>query len=114
MSGEWKEYGLLRIFLAEKDKLGHIPLYEAIMVEAKNLNIKGATLLRGLMGFGKDSKIHSAKILRLADNLPLVLEMVDVEENLNKLLPFLKEHVKDGIVTMEKVKLLGDAELRGY
>lgn len=97
---------LLRIFIGETDKYEGKPLYEQIVLKAKELHLAGATVLRGLMGFGADSHMHSAKILRLSEDLPIVIELVDTEENLNKLLPFLDEVVKEGLVTMEKVRVI--------
>ena len=82
---------LLRIFTGEADTLDGKPLYEQIVLKARELGLAGATVLRGMMGFGAHSRMHSAKILRLAEDLPTVVEIVDTEENLQKLLPFLDE-----------------------
>jgi hypothetical protein len=97
---------LLRIFIGESDMLDGISLYEAIVVEAKKLGLAGATVTRGIMGFGATSRIHTAKILRLSEDLPVVIEIVDIEENLRKIQPFLDENVKEGLVTIEDVKIL--------
>jgi uncharacterized protein len=97
---------LLRIFFGESDKYHHTPLYEAIVLKARELNLAGATVLRGIMGFGADSRIHTAKVLRLSEDLPLVVEIVDTEENLNKIIPFLDEAVLEGLVTLEKVRVI--------
>ncbi|HEX3720210.1 MAG TPA: DUF190 domain-containing protein [Verrucomicrobiae bacterium] len=97
---------LLRIFIGEADKWHHQPLYEAIVLKARELGLAGATVLRGPMGYGAHSHLHTAKILRLSMDLPIVIEMVDSEENLNKLIPFLDDMVLDGMVTLEDVRVL--------
>lgn len=97
---------LLRIFIGESDKSGSRPLYEAIVIHARELNLAGSTVLRGIMGFGAQSRIHTAKILRLSEDLPVVVEIVDTEENINKIIPFLDEHVREGLITMEKVSVI--------
>jgi PII-like signaling protein len=97
---------LLRIYLGESDRWQHQPLYEAIVRKARELHLAGATVLRGPMGFGAASRIHTAKILRLSIDLPLVIEIVDVEEKVRTLLPLLDEMMGGGLVTMEKVKVL--------
>ena len=97
---------LLRIFIGESDKYKGKALYEQIVIKARELNLAGATVVRGIMGFGADSRIHSAKILRLSEDLPVVIELVDTEENLNKLLPFLDETVQEGLITLEKVRVI--------
>lgn len=101
-----KEGTLLRIFFGESDKHNRKPLYEAIVTKARELGLAGATVLRGIMGFGADSRIHSAKILRLSGDLPIVVEIVDSEENIHKLLPFLDEAVREGLITMERVRVI--------
>jgi PII-like signaling protein len=97
---------LLRIFIGEADRWHHRPLYEAIVMKARELHLAGATVLRGPMGFGKSSRLHTAKILRLSLDLPLVIEIVDAEENINKLLPVLDEMMAGGLVTLEKAKVI--------
>ena len=97
---------LLRVFIGESDRWHHQPLYEAIVLKARELGLAGATVLRGPMGFGAKSRLHTSKILRLSMDLPLVIEIVDSEENLNKLIPLLDEMVQDGLVTIEDVKVL--------
>ncbi len=97
---------LLRIFIGERDRWHHQPLYEALVLKARELGLAGATVLRGPMGFGAHSRLHTAKILRLSMDLPMVIEIVDSEENLNKLLPHLDEMVQEGLVTLEDVKVL--------
>src|SRR6266496_635189 len=91
---------LLRIFIGESDKWQHQPLYEAIVLKARELGLAGATVLRGPMGFGANSHLHTAKILRLSLDLPMVIEIVDSEENINKLLPHLDVMVIEGLVTL--------------
>ena len=97
---------LLRIFIGEADKHGSTPLYEAIVMKARELHLAGATVLRGPMGFGPSSRIHTAKILRLSADLPFVIEIVDAEEKINAFLPALEEMMGSGLVTLEKVKVL--------
>ncbi|HEY5344869.1 MAG TPA: DUF190 domain-containing protein [Verrucomicrobiae bacterium] len=97
---------LLRIFLGESDRWEHLPLYEAIVLKARERHLAGATVLRGPMGFGKASRLHTAKILRLSMDLPLVIEIVDSEEKINSFLPELEKMLGGGLVTLEKVKVL--------
>ena len=97
---------LLRIFLGESDRWEHKPLYEAIVLAAREAHLAGATVLRGPMGFGKAGRLHTSKILRLSEDLPLIIEIVDSEENINAFLPTLDQMMGGGLVTMEKVKVL--------
>jgi len=97
---------LLRIFVGETDKYQGKPLYEWIVLKARELNMAGATVVRGILGFGADSRLHSAKVLRLSEDLPVVIEIVDTEENLNKLLPLLDDAVLEGLITLEKVRVI--------
>src|SRR5665811_819821 len=97
---------LLRIFIGESDRWEHKPLYEAIVLKAREAHLAGATVLRGAMGFGKSSRLHTAKILRLSMDLPLVIEIVDSEENIRAFLPTLDAMLGGGLVTMEKVQVL--------
>ncbi len=97
---------LLRIFIGESDRWEHKPLYEAIVLKARELHLAGATVLRGPMGFGKSSRLHTAKILRLSMDLPLVIEIVDGEEKINSFLPVLDKMMGGGLLTMEKVKVI--------
>jgi PII-like signaling protein len=97
---------LLRIFLGENDRHEHTPLYEAIVLKAREMGLAGATVLRGPMGFGKSSHLHTAKILRLSEDLPFVIEIVDSEEKIQKFLPVLDGMMGSGLVTMEQVKVL--------
>jgi PII-like signaling protein len=97
---------LLRIYLGETDRWEHRPLYEAIVLEARAAQLAGATVLRGLMGYGQSSHLHTAKILRLSTDLPLVIEIVDAEAKINAFLPTLESMLSGGLVTIEKVKVL--------
>ena len=97
---------LLRIFVGESDRWQHQPLYEAIVMKARELHLAGATVLRGPMGFGAASRIHTAKILRLSMDLPMVIEIVDTEEKVKTMLPFLDEMMGGGLVTLEKIKVI--------
>ena len=97
---------LLRIFIGESDRYRHQPLYEAIVLKARELELAGATVLRGPMGFGKSSHLHTAKILRLSMDLPIVIEIVDSEEKINAFLPLLDEMMGGGLVTLEKAKVI--------
>ncbi len=97
---------LLRIFMGEDDKFEHRPLYEAIVLKAREIHLAGATVIRGPMGFGHSSLIHTTKILRLSEDLPLVVEIVDSEDKINTFLPALDRMMTGGMVTLEKVKVL--------
>jgi PII-like signaling protein len=97
---------LLRIFVGESDRHGHQPLYEAIVLKARENGLAGATVLRGVMGYGKHSILHTAKILRLSEDLPMVIEIVDSADRINAFLPVLEQMIKDGLVTLERVKVL--------
>jgi hypothetical protein len=108
LSGEGK---LLRIFLGEADKFEHTPLYEAIVLKARERGLAGATVLRGVEGFGAGSRvIHTAKILRLSEDLPIVVEIVDEEENIKNFLPIVDEMFEKvgcgGMVTIEKAEIV--------
>jgi len=97
---------LLRIFIGESDRYQHQPLYQAIVLKARELGLAGATVLRGPMGFGKSSHLHTAKILRLSMDLPMVIEIVDSDKKINVFLPALDEMMGGGLVTLEKVKVV--------
>jgi uncharacterized protein len=101
-----QEAMLLRIFIGESDRWKHQPLYEAIVLKARELHLAGATVLRGPMGFGKSSRLHTAKVLRLSMDLPLVIEIVDSQEKLDAFLPVLDEMMTGGLVTLEKVRVI--------
>ncbi len=97
---------LLRIFIGESDHYQGKALHEQVVLKAREMNLAGATVLRGIMGFGADSRMHTAKLLRLSEDLPIIVELVDTEENLNKLMPFLDETVTEGLITLEKVRVI--------
>lgn len=97
---------LLRIFVGEADRWQGQPLYEAIVLEAKRQGLAGATAIKGFMGFGCKSHLHTAKLLRLSEDLPVVIEIVDSEEKIAKLLPKLDEMVQEGLITLEKVQVV--------
>lgn len=97
---------LLRIFIGESDRWEGRPLYEAIVMKVREQGCAGATVLRGIEGFGAHSRIHTAKVLRLSDDLPIVVEIVDKEERIQLLLPILDEMVAEGLVTLEKVHII--------
>src|SRR5438874_12817174 len=97
---------LLRIFIGESDRWNHKPLYEAIVLKAREMHLGGATVLRGPMGFGKSSRMHTAKILRLSMDLPIVIEIVDSEEKIQAILPALEEMMSDIMVTLQRVQVI--------
>jgi PII-like signaling protein len=97
---------LLRIFLGEDDRFERQPLYQAIVLKAREMHLAGATVLRGPMGFGHSSRLHTAKLLRLSEDLPLVIEIVDSEEKIRAFLPVLDTIMGSGLVTLEKVQVL--------
>jgi PII-like signaling protein len=97
---------LLRIFIGESDRWHHKPLYEAIVLAAREAHLAGATVLRGAVGFGKTSRLHTSKILQLSMDLPLIIEIVDAEDKINSFLPCLDKMIDGGLVTLEKVKVV--------
>jgi uncharacterized protein len=97
---------LLRIFIGEDERYSHKPLHEAVVLKAREMHLAGATVLRGPMGFGHSSRLHTAKILRLSEDLPVVIEIVDSEEKINTFLPVLDTMITSGLVTLEKVQVL--------
>ncbi|MCZ8546403.1 DUF190 domain-containing protein [Mesorhizobium qingshengii] len=97
---------LLRIFIGEDDRDNGRPLYESIVLKAREMHLAGATVLRGGMGFGHSSRLHTTKILRLSEDLPLVVEIVDSEDKINAFLPVLETIMSSGLVTLEKVQVL--------
>jgi PII-like signaling protein len=103
---------LLRIFIGESERSDHKPLYEAIVLKARELQLGGATVLRGPMGFGRSSHLHSAKILRLSEDLPMIIEIVDSQAKIDAFIPVLDKMMGSGLITVEKVQVLqyGDAK----
>ena len=97
---------LLRLFVGERDRHGHQPLYEVIVTKAREHGLAGATVLRGLLGFGASSVLHTAKLVEISDDLPMVVEIVDAEEKIERFLPVLEELMPSGLVTLEKVRVL--------
>jgi uncharacterized protein len=97
---------LLRVFIGESDRFEGRPLYEAIVLKAREASMAGATVLRGPLSFGRSSRMHSAKVLRLSDNLPIVIEIVDSQEQIDKFLPILDSMIGSGLVTLEKVQVI--------
>jgi uncharacterized protein len=100
------EAELLRIFIGESDKHGGRPLYEVIVEEARRRGMAGATVLRGTLGFGAHSRIHTAHVLRLSEDLPIIIEVVDSRENIAAFLPELDTLMAEGLVTLERVRLI--------
>ena len=107
-----KDATLLRIFIGEGDRYQGKPLYEAIVLKAREMHLAGATVLRGPMGFGHSSRLHTAKILRLSEDLPFVIEIVDADEKIDAFLPVLDTMMGSGLVTLEKVKVLRYGEVQ--
>jgi uncharacterized protein len=103
---------LLRIFFGEDDRFQNRPLHEAIVLKARELHLAGATVLRGHMGFGHSSHIHTNKILRLSQDLPVVVEIVDSKEKIDAFLPLLDQMMTSGLVTIEKVQVLQYGEAK--
>jgi hypothetical protein len=101
-----QESVLLRIFIGESDRWEGKPLHEAIVLKARECHVAGATVIRGSMGFGKTSRLHTSKILRLSGDLPLIIEIVDSEEKINGFLPILDGMMGGGLVTLEKARVL--------
>jgi len=97
---------LLRIFFGEDDRFNHLPLHEAIVLKAREMGLAGATVLRGHVGFGHSSHIHTTKILRLSQDLPVVVEIVDAQEKIDSFLPALDGMMTSGLITIEKVQVL--------
>lgn len=97
---------LLRVFIGESDKWHGTPLYEAIVLKARELHLAGATVLRGPMGFGANSRLHTTKIMRLSEDLPMIVEIVDSKEKIDELMPHIDDMVQEGLVTLERVKVI--------
>jgi len=100
-----KDGKLLRIFVGENDKHEGTPLYEWIVLKAREQGLAGATVLRGLLGFGAHSRLHTAKILRLSSDLPIIIEIVDTEEKIESFLPHIDDVIPEGLATLEKVEI---------
>jgi uncharacterized protein len=105
---------LLRIFIGESERSGHHPLYEAIVLKARELQLGGATVIRGPMGFGRSSHLHSAKILRISEDLPMIVEIVDSQAKIDAFIPVLDTMMGSGLITVEKVQVLqyGDGKTK--
>ena len=100
------EATLLRIFIGESDRWQGTPLYEAIVLKARELHIAGATVVRGPMGFGANSRLHTTKVLRLSEDLPMIIEIVDAKEKIDELMPHIDAMVQEGLVTLEPVQVI--------
>ncbi|MBN1591170.1 MAG: DUF190 domain-containing protein [Pirellulales bacterium] len=100
------EASLLRIFIGESDKVGGKPLYEVLVEEARRRGLAGTTVVRGFLGFGASSRIHTSKVLRLSEDLPVVVEIVDTEERIEAFLPDLDQMITEGLVTLERVRVV--------
>jgi PII-like signaling protein len=101
-----EEATLLRVFLGESDRHEGRPLYEAIVLKAREMHLGGATVLRGVMGFGRSSRLHTTKVLRLSEDLPIVVEIADAEDKIQALLPWLEQAVTGGLITLERARVL--------
>ena len=101
-----REGQLLRIFIGESDRWGNVPLYDALVQEARRRGLAGATVFKGFEGFGAHSRIHTSRILRLSEDLPVVVEIVDAEDKIQAFLPVLDEMVKEGLATVEKATVI--------
>lgn len=99
-----KDGALLRVFVGETKRYEGRPLYEAIVLKAREMHMAGATVLRGPMGFGRTSRLHTAKVLRLSEDLPVVIEIIDSQEKIDEFLPTLDGMIGSGLVTLEKVQ----------
>jgi PII-like signaling protein len=97
---------LLRVFVGESDRYQGAPLYEALVMKARAMHLAGATVLRGPLGFGRSSRLHSAKVLRLSEDLPMIVEMVDSQAKIEEFLAALNGMGCSGLVTLEKVQVL--------
>lgn len=97
---------LVRIFISEKEKVKGLPLYEYIVLKCREIQIAGATVIKGIMGYGADRRMHAAKLLDLSENLPIIVEVIDTEENITKLRPYLDEVIGKGFITIEKIHVI--------
>ena len=111
-----REAVLLRIFFGENDKFHRLPLHEAIVMKAREMHLAGATVLRGHIGFGHSSRIHASKLLRLSQDLPVVVEIIDSQEKIDSFLPVLDGMMSSGLITMERAEVLqyGTEEIRPF
>jgi PII-like signaling protein len=100
------EQVLMRIFIGESDKAGGKPLYQELVEVFRREHLAGATVFRGILGFGAKSHLHSASLLRLSQDLPILIEVVDTQENIDRVLPKIDEMVDDGLITLEKARVL--------
>jgi PII-like signaling protein len=105
-AGPPDEAVLLRIFVGEDDHYKRLPLYEAIVLKAREMHLAGATVLRGILGFGKSSRMHTARVLRLSMDLPMVIEIVDAREKIDTFLPHLEAMMGGGLVTLERARVI--------
>jgi PII-like signaling protein len=103
ISGEAK---LVRIFIGESDRWHGVPLYEAIVRKVREMGLAGATVIRGVEGFGANSRIHTAKILRLSEDLPVLIEIVDKDDRIASIIPVLDEMIGEGLITIERVEII--------
>jgi PII-like signaling protein len=101
-----EEGQLLRIFIGESDQWEGKPLYEALIYKAREAGLAGATMIRGLMGYGAASRIHTAKILRLSEDLPVIVEIIDSPEKIAAFLPVIDVMIQEGLVTLEKIQVV--------
>ena len=97
---------LLRVFIGESDKWQGVPAYEAIVMKAREMHLAGATVLKGVMGYGVSSRLHTAKVLRLSEDLPVIVEIVDSREKLEQFLPFIEQVMTHGLVTLERAEVI--------
>ena len=112
--GDLTKAKLLRIFLGDSDKIKGMPVYEKIIRDARKMNLRGATAYKGFMGFGRNSQIHTSKILAISDDLPVVVEIVDTIEKIEKFLPYVEEVFEEadcgGLITIEEATILKHAK----
>ncbi len=97
---------LLRVFIGESDKWQGAPAYEAIVMKAREMHLAGATVIKGVMGYGVSSRLHTAKVLRLSEDLPVIVEIVDSREKLEQFLPFIEQVMTHGLVTLERAEVI--------
>lgn len=97
---------LIKIYIGEMEKVKSIPLYEYIVLKCREIGIAGATVIKGIMGYGADRKMHTAKLVDLSENLPIIIEIIDTKENIKKLRPYLDEVINKGFITIEKIHVV--------